>query len=309
MTRESFTREVAKRLFAQEIRDSDFAFRETEDQYAPMYVITPTGSRCNRTFLVGTLTERDNLGEETEYWRGRLVDPTGSILVYAGQYQPEAAQELARTEPPAFVAVVGKPSIYETDDGNRLISIRAEIIQEVDVETRDQWIFDTAKHTLDRLKAFQEFLDQGGPDSFSSGEQLQNQTPISDEMADVARAHLHYDTELSRYRDMTTRALKTLLKEGKDSSSSQREAENQLAPEPIEEADDGEGHLKMDELQDPEAEDAKERGSEIEDVCLEDETDISDENTLEKDTGDEASDDEVEDVFLGGFKPSKKKKK
>ncbi len=118
-----FAREVARRVYSSELRDSDLTFRENEDQYAPLYLITPTGARCNRVLLVGTLTERDNLGDEVEYWRGRVADPTGSIFVYAGQYQPEAAQVLAATEPPAFVAVVGKPSVYETEDGKRLISV------------------------------------------------------------------------------------------------------------------------------------------------------------------------------------------
>ena len=71
----SFAREVARRVYAQELRDSDLSFRENEDQYAPLYLITPTGARCNRVLVVGTLTERDNLGDDVEYWRGRVADP------------------------------------------------------------------------------------------------------------------------------------------------------------------------------------------------------------------------------------------
>ncbi len=81
-----------------------------------------------------------------------MVDPTGSILVYAGQYQPEAAQKLASMETPAFVAVVGKPNLYQTEDGNMIISLRAEAIQRVDEATRDRWIMDTARRTQERLE-------------------------------------------------------------------------------------------------------------------------------------------------------------
>jgi len=73
-----FAREVARRVYSSELRDSDLTFRENEDQYAPLYLITPTGARCNRVLLVGTLTERDNLGDEVEYWRGRVAAPPGS---------------------------------------------------------------------------------------------------------------------------------------------------------------------------------------------------------------------------------------
>ncbi|MDD1737922.1 MAG: hypothetical protein LUP00_04100, partial [Methanothrix sp.] len=148
-----FSREVARRIFAEELKSSNYSFRDGEDQhqYAPSYLLTPTGAKCNRVFLVGTLTEKDDIGGDTEYWRGRVVDPTGSILIYAGQYQPEAAQILAGLEAPCFVAVVGKPNLYQTDDGNIIISIRAESISRVDEFTRNQWILDTARRTMERL--------------------------------------------------------------------------------------------------------------------------------------------------------------
>ena len=144
-----FSREVARRVFAEELKSSNYSFRDGEEQnqYAPQYLLTPTGAKCNRVFTVGTLTEKDDIGGDTEYWRGRLVDPTGSILIYAGQYQPEAAQILANMEAPAFVAVVGKPNLYQTEDGNIIISLRAESIQRVDEATRNLWIMDTARRT------------------------------------------------------------------------------------------------------------------------------------------------------------------
>jgi len=160
-----FSREVARRIFAEELKNSNYSFREGEDQhqYAPQYLLTPTGAKCNRVFMVGTLTEKDDIGGDTEYWKGRIVDPTGSILIYAGQYQPEAAQILANIEAPAFVAVVGKPNLYQTEDGNIIISLRAESIQKVDEETRNQWIMDTARRTQERLQA----LKEAGPVSVS----------------------------------------------------------------------------------------------------------------------------------------------
>ncbi|HII06252.1 MAG TPA: hypothetical protein HA349_02730 [Methanotrichaceae archaeon] len=205
-----FAREVARRVYAQELRDSDLSFRENEDQYAPLYLITPTGARCNRVLVVGTLTERDNLGDDVEYWRGRIVDTTSSIFVYAGQYQPDAAQVLAATEPPAFVAVVGKPSVYETEDGTRLISIRAESVQRVDADIRDRWVLESAARTLDRLEAFKAFLGQGGTDAFSSGDELLKEPQASGDVADIGKAHLHYSTDLERYRQMVEKALESL---------------------------------------------------------------------------------------------------
>ena len=219
-----FSREVARRIFAEELRSSNLSFRDGEDQhqYAPQYLLTPTGARCNRVFLVGTLTERDNIGDETEYWRGRMVDPTGSILVYAGQYQPEAAQKLASIEPPAFAAVVGKPNLYQTEDGNVIISLRAEAIQRVDEATRDQWILDTARLTLDRLKAFENAAPASG--AFSTAE---NAGPSPD--LDIGRARLQSNTDNKHYRKMVVRAMEVLRadldhsQKGKNSEASMSE--------------------------------------------------------------------------------------
>ena len=154
MSQSTPTREVARRVFATEFNDAGYTFKESDDERAPVYLLLPTGESANRVFFVGTLTEKEDVGEDSEYWRGRIVDPTGTFFVYAGQYQPEAASKLRDTEPPAYVAVVGKPRTYETDDGTVRVSVRPESITEVDAATRDRWVAETARRTIERVAAF-----------------------------------------------------------------------------------------------------------------------------------------------------------
>ena len=181
------TREVARRVFAQEFNDAGYTFKESDDERAPVYVLLPTGESANRVFLVGTLTEKEDVGEDNEYWRGRIVDPTGTFFVYAGQYQPEAASALRDLEAPAYVAVVGKPRTYETDDGNINVSVRPESITEVDAATRDRWVTETAERTLDRIGRFD---DDGN------------------EYARMAREHYELDPDV--YKDAAIAALESL---------------------------------------------------------------------------------------------------
>jgi len=148
------TREVAKRVFAREFNDATYTFKESDEERAPNFALLPTGDRANRVFVVGTLTETEDIGDDSEYWRGRVVDPTGTFFIYAGQYQPEAAAFLRDTEPPAYVSVVGKPRTFETDDGSINVSLRPESITAVDEGTRDRWVVETADRTLDRIEAF-----------------------------------------------------------------------------------------------------------------------------------------------------------
>lgn len=181
-----YSREVARRLFAQEFRESNLSFKDGDDQYAPQYLLTPTGAKVNRIFIVGTLIEKEDIGTDSEYWRGRVTDPTGSFLIYAGQYQPEAAQVLAECETPAFVAVVGKPSTYTTNEGDVLTSVRPESLHIVDGQTRDMWVIETAKCTLDRIK------------------ELNGPSP------NAQRAKEYYDPDTKHYSSMVSQALKSL---------------------------------------------------------------------------------------------------
>jgi len=150
----AFEREPARRVFAAELRECRYQFKDGEDEKSPTFVLLPTGERCNRIFLVGTLTEKQRQGDQNIFYRGRVVDPSGTFFVMAGSYQPEAMQQLAKIETPAFVAVVGKPNLYQTPDGAFLVSVRVESITVVDKDTRDIWVLDTASRTLDRIDMF-----------------------------------------------------------------------------------------------------------------------------------------------------------
>jgi RPA family protein len=143
-------RETAYRLFAAEFEDADFEYSESDEERAPNYVVTPTGARVNRMFLVGVLTEIEQVNEEV--LRARVVDPTGAFVVYAGQYQPDELAFLESVDPPMFVAVTGKARTFQPDDSDRVFtSVRPESITEVDAATRDRWTVATAEQTLQRV--------------------------------------------------------------------------------------------------------------------------------------------------------------
>lgn len=177
-----FVREIAHRIFAAELKESNLQAKEGQDQYSPQYLITPTGAKANRIFIVGTLTEKEDIGTDSEFWRGRIVDPTGAFFVSAGQYKPEAAQVLAKSAPPEFIAVIGKPTTY-TKEGNVYVSVRAESIHVVDGATRDRWVVETADLTTKRLA------------------KLQGNEP------DAVKAREHYSTNVEQYKAMVAMAL------------------------------------------------------------------------------------------------------
>ncbi len=203
-------REVAWRIFADELNNSTLETRG-EDERAPTYIVSPLGAKVNRVYAVGVLTEVDNRGTPEEpLWQGRVSDPTGTFFISAGRYQPEAATSLSNIDPPKFVAVVGKTSTYRPDDETVLISIRAELVKEVNDEQRDLWILEAAKSLKTRLEAMaeasrmedvsvQELIDLGYDPTLADG---------------IKAASEHYQTyPLDRYWSIMKDALRYVLPE------------------------------------------------------------------------------------------------
>ena len=201
-------RQVAKRAFAAEINDATHVFKQSDEERAPNFALLPSGEVANRYFLVGTITEVNDVGNEDEYLQARVVDPTGTMFVYAGQYQPQAAALLSSLEPPAYVAVTAKPSAFESD-GETYVSLRPETTTRVDNETRDQWVSETIECTEARLDAF--------PDSDS-------------EFAAMSREQYGDSLDLDNYREAVNDAREDLgmdMDHRSDRSNSETTTENQ----------------------------------------------------------------------------------
>jgi RPA family protein len=214
------TREVAYRLFAAEFEDCDFQFSESDEERAPNFVITPTGGRVNRMFLVGVLTELEQVNQSM--LRARVVDPTGAFVVYAGQYQPEALSFLERTEPPAFLAVTGKARTYQPEDSDVVYSsVRPESISEVDAATRDRWVVSTAEQTLDRIGVMAAAIESGhSGDALREALEAEGVDPALAQ--GVALAREHYGTTpgyLDALRDLSLDATRVVANELEEAGS------------------------------------------------------------------------------------------
>ncbi|RJT06884.1 hypothetical protein [Halococcus sp. IIIV-5B] len=185
-------RETAYRLFAAEFDDASLSYAESDEERAPNYVVTPTGARVNRLFAVGVLTEIEAVNDTQ--LRARVVDPTGAFVVYAGQYQPEALSFLESATPPAFVAVTGKARTFQPEDSDRVFtSVRPETLSEVDAETRDRFVVDTAERTAERVATMREALSRAERDDDLRAA-LEDEDVEVGLAAGIPRAIAHYGT-------------------------------------------------------------------------------------------------------------------
>jgi len=155
-------REHAWRVFAMEYNDSMIAMKG-EGKMAPSYVVTPIGSKVNRLFFVGVLTDVEVMSEDGSFVRAHVSDPTGVFTLFSGQFQPEMTEKLQSFDVPSFVAVTGKSRSYQPEDGDAMYaSVRPEQIVEVNASIRDQWILETILHTKERIEAVKEASSMDG---------------------------------------------------------------------------------------------------------------------------------------------------
>ena len=203
-------REVAWRIFANEY-NSSIHVESGVGERAPSYVVTPLGAKVNRLFVVGVVTDVENIGTEAEpMWRARLSDPTGVFYISAGQYQPEAAQVLSKIKPPKFVAVIGKSRTYSPEEGVLYVSIRPETIKEVDSDLRDYWVLDACKNLKQRLDIVSEATQMENP----SLENIISLGADKNLAEGIISAIEHYDyIDISRFNSMLIDALKHVLPE------------------------------------------------------------------------------------------------
>ncbi len=203
-------REVAWRLFAGEYNDASLEVPGTGER-TPSYVVTPLGAKVNRIFVVGVITDVENVGTDMQpMWRARVSDPTGTFHVYAGQYQPEAAAALSKLKPPVFGAIVGKSRVYSPDPGTVYTSIRPEAIKAVDERVRDFWILEACRSLQKRLDAVGE-AQKMDPLTKEGLVQIGVKESIAD---GIVQAVNHYGkADLARYTAMLAEALRYLLPE------------------------------------------------------------------------------------------------
>src|SRR5437867_4913176 len=201
-------REVAWRLFASEYNDANLEAEGTGER-PPSYIVTPLGARVNRLFVVGVLTDVENVGTDGQpMWRGRVSDPTETFHVYAGEYQPEAAAKLAKVKPPAFAAIMGKSRTYSPEPGTTYTSVRPEMIKVVEEHVRDYWILEACRSLKERLEAAREAqkMDPLTKDAFVA---LGYPEDVADGV--VAAAEHYGKVDLARYTSLLAEALRYLL--------------------------------------------------------------------------------------------------
>jgi RPA family protein len=156
-------RELAWRVTAREL-ESTLEEEKGEGERPVAHLLSPFGSRMNRVLIAGTLSSPEPVGRDDPptFWRSRFTDPTGSIPVTAGGFQPRAMAQLRTIAVPRPSIVVGKVHLYHGRDSVAYISVRAETIRAVAEAEERAVLADIVRHALDRLDLLERLEKEPG---------------------------------------------------------------------------------------------------------------------------------------------------
>ncbi|MCD6503694.1 MAG: hypothetical protein J7K58_05695 [Euryarchaeota archaeon] len=146
-----FRRQVAWRVFIEEVKRSRYIHEEEMDDKTIRYLVSPFGALINRVFFVGTVTDVIE-SKERRSIKARISDITGVISIYAGEFQPDVYTFLKLLEnEPTIVMLTAKIRIFEPEEGRKIPIIRPEWIKKAKLSDRNAWIIDVASNTIERL--------------------------------------------------------------------------------------------------------------------------------------------------------------
>ncbi|HEC77083.1 MAG TPA: hypothetical protein ENI33_07500 [Thermoplasmatales archaeon] len=217
-------REPAWRIFAAEYNDSNHVI-QAKGERATKYILTPLGAIVNRLFIVGVLTDIEEIGVEGIRRRARISDPTGIHVVYAEAFKPEVASMLADMEIPSYIAVVGKVRVYEPEEGMLYLSARTEMAKEVTIETRNQWIIEASRNTLMRINALKDAMNMENP---SAKHLKELGYPYTIGKGVVEALKVYKDVDLNHYEMLIREALSFITSVPKEMKKDYGEAEEKL---------------------------------------------------------------------------------
>lgn len=128
----AYIRNPAFRMCAEELKNTTVRIEKEQgaDKYASQFFLTPTGATVSRVAMFGVIVDKEDVSTgDQPFWRARMTDSTGGLFLYAGNYQPECSQIIARATVPSYVLVIGKPSIYTPEAGKGfIVSVRPDTI-------------------------------------------------------------------------------------------------------------------------------------------------------------------------------------
>lgn len=156
-----YTRNPARPVLAAELNNATETRQPGNDDRSPVFSLLPSGLDAQRVRISGTLTEAEAI--RSDYYRGKIVGPTGETYVYAGDTEPEVQAFLNDVTTPAHVTAVGRIRTFKSgNDDKTYVKLSPETLSVVPAHERHRTIGEAAKGLIDRLNRLLNEADTSG---------------------------------------------------------------------------------------------------------------------------------------------------
>ncbi|MHB8351348.1 MAG: hypothetical protein ACYDFT_01440 [Thermoplasmata archaeon] len=121
-------REMAWRVLAAELSASTEEERG-EDERSTAYLLSPLGARMHRVLLAGTVGPVESTGKDPArpFLRAPIRDPSGTVTLTAGGFQPRGLSALAPLALPIDAIVLGKVHLFRGGGAGATSSISVRV--------------------------------------------------------------------------------------------------------------------------------------------------------------------------------------
>jgi len=153
-----FRRQIAWRVFIEEIRRSKQIHEEEMDGKIVRYLVSPFGALINRIYMVGTVTDIVESSEKKTI-KARVSDITGVTSIYASEFQPDVYTFLKLIgDEPTIIMFTAKIRVFEPEEGRKIPLIRPERIKRGTLNDRNIWIVDAASNVIERMEYMEKVI-------------------------------------------------------------------------------------------------------------------------------------------------------
>jgi len=132
-----------------------------ESKYSPKIAVLPTGICTSRIHYVGyvgqkRLSETEDGDTKVHI---RCTEANSTVNIFSNSRFSSVTERLAEVEQCSYISVVAKLFLTESQEGDTLVGVTPEVVNEVEQPVRERFLFTASEESLDRITSLSEGIE------------------------------------------------------------------------------------------------------------------------------------------------------
>lgn len=142
-----------------EINSVSEIFKEDPDnRYSPKVAVLPTGACASRIHYVGYVGQKriSETDEGDTKAHIRCSEANSTVNIFSNSRFSSVTQQLVDIDRCTYISVIAKLFLTESQEGDTLVGVTPEVVNEVDERVRERFLFTAAEESIDRILSLSE---------------------------------------------------------------------------------------------------------------------------------------------------------